>query len=524
MSSFYNKFFLRIYNILLLFFIIFIQNCSNEQDSTCKCSLPPYSDYYVKEVCCSKNYETSFSTTINENETLFMLLCSKELNSIPLLLNATLSLKNNFSLEKASSWATEVVLNDYENPLDNIQNNSNLKTNETSFIHNEAYTIPFEDLNLQIPIKLAPLKPPSADEEDFNVIIDLDNYTLGTTRAKKVHTGIYSYVYVDINVTEYIKNIAIQISDTFDAKILPTIVNTFGDYCKPPNDIDNDPKIYLVFTNAFINDYVLGYFYPADTYQRDIYAYSNLKEVLFINAWAIENNYLEQLKSTVTHEFTHLVHFCQRKSFTPFGKYSLFEEKWLVEGIAQLGENLCGYGIHNSNSIAVKELNWFLELLKDTPVPLIVSDVATPIYPLEMLFATFIYEQYPQSIKKIITNKNRGIKNIENSTGKHFKDIFINFVSALYSDNNSSDDKYKFKIIDFNKTMDGVKLNNVKPLYSVSKYPFNLNKTFTGWNNHPWDPYGSWFFGVFQFSGNGEFSLNNRPFIKFAPMIAYWKN
>ncbi len=130
-------------------------------------------------------------------------------------------------------------------------------------------------------------------------------------------SGTYSEVYVEDGRTVDAAVINDIISE-FDNNIYPKLTTNFGS----PSDIDNNGKVTLLLldikdTYQDENDsYIGGYFFSVDLFSQDEltgigyprHYKSNEREMLYIDINPGDPT-SESLKSTVAHEFQHLINF-----------------------------------------------------------------------------------------------------------------------------------------------------------------------------------------------------------------------
>ena len=109
------------------------------------------------------------------------------------------------------------------------------------------------------------------------------------------------------NLISKIKNL----SDEFDNVIYPKLKALFGDENNP--GIDGDPKITILI-NEMIKD-AGGYFREQDGFARDRVASSNEREMMYLNAFHIDNI---RARSFLAHEFQHLITFNQKERITDY--------------------------------------------------------------------------------------------------------------------------------------------------------------------------------------------------------------
>ena len=145
-----------------------------------------------------------------------------------------------------------------------------------------------------------------------------------------------------------------SIGVTFDTLVDPVDRKAFGD----PSDIDGNGRVIMFFTRA-VNELTaanassvyLGFYYQRDLFPKTGAtgcAGSNAAEMFYLlvpdTAGVVNGNKRskESVTSftlgTVSHEYQHLINASRRMYVNKYG--SVFEEKWLDEGLAHLAEDL----------------------------------------------------------------------------------------------------------------------------------------------------------------------------------------
>ena len=146
-----------------------------------------------------------------------------------------------------------------------------------------------------------------------------------------------------------------SIGVTFDTLVDPTDRRMFGD----PSDIDNNGRVIMFFTRA-VNELTtanassvyLGFYYQRDLYPKTSSAGncpgSNVGEMFYLlvpdPSGAVNGNVRSKSDvvtftlGTVAHEYQHLINASRRMYVNRYG--SVFEEKWLDEGLAHVAEDL----------------------------------------------------------------------------------------------------------------------------------------------------------------------------------------
>ncbi len=124
---------------------------------------------------------------------------------------------------------------------------------------------------------------------------------------------------------------------------------------EPPDELDNDPRIYLMWFNFGINSD--GFFFYFDEYPEGTFPgyHSNECEVLYLNCGHGQNPQGDYMLSVIAHEFQHMIHW----------KYDENEDSWVDEGMCELAmwfygrpDAISAFNTSPDNSLIVWNGNW----------------------------------------------------------------------------------------------------------------------------------------------------------------------
>jgi hypothetical protein len=241
---------------------------------------------------------------------------------------------------------------------------------------------------------------------------------------------------------------------SFDG-IYGSLTKQFG---QPPNNINNDPRVYLLIMNiaggALPNGVrILGYFSPIDQFRNaDIAKLTNKRSnelnMLYIDSISLTSNRID-IKSVVAHELTHLIQWGKDPE----------ESMWVDEGLAVYAESFLGYNVSDRISAFEKNPDISLRDWNNT-----VED-----YGAAYLFFAYISERFGgvDTVAAIMKDNKQDTVGIERALaqlGKSitFTDIFSDWVIANYLDDPKIyDGKYGYSTLD-------IKLN---PSTVETQYP-----------------------------------------------------
>jgi hypothetical protein len=192
-------------------------------------------------------------------------------------------------------------------------------------------------------------------------------------------------------------------------------VATFGE---PPDRLDNDPRIYLLYYDFDVN--ADGYFWPFDEFPDGSQAFSsNECEVLYLNDSDFDPAG-DYMVAVAAHEFEHMIHF----------EYDEDEAPWVDEGLAELAMWLYGHPDQISQFNTAPDNN------------LTVWNSAWADYIQTYLWSLYFYERYGGAAAafKVVhepANSTLGYDNVLDQLGytANFDDVFADWTVANYLDN-----------------------------------------------------------------------------------------
>ncbi len=168
----------------------------------------------------------------------------------------------------------------------------------------------------------------SLGQEDMFWISNLDTSTYSHIRARLAYITPHLYMYVEDG--QSINPDALRASaDLFEQRIYPTDRAAFGSEWSP--GIDDD--VHLTILNAVgLGTSVGGYFSAEDEYPTIINAYSNEREMFYVNLDGTMPGSADY-NSTLAHEFQHMIHWYQHP----------VDLSWTNEGMSVLAQHLNGF-------------------------------------------------------------------------------------------------------------------------------------------------------------------------------------
>ena len=175
-------------------------------------------------------------------------------------------------------------------------------------------------------------QPPSyavGDAQEFWVH-NTDTQTNLPVMATLIYSTSVAYVWVESGQTYNLDAIARSI-DRFSSVSYPNEVATFGSEWNP--GVDADPRLHVLYSNQ-MGGGVAGYYYSADEYSRLANAFSNEKEMFYINLDYLNRgqNYTEG-ETVLAHEFQHMIHWHMDRG----------EDIWINEGLSEYAPQAAQY-------------------------------------------------------------------------------------------------------------------------------------------------------------------------------------
>jgi hypothetical protein len=337
------------------------------------------------------------------------------------------------------------------------------------------------------------LRSPAAGAEKQAAVGDLkDFYSLNSlawppresdwTRvpAKLRAVGNHCYIYEDTSMPyPYLAITEGEITrfkNSFDNEIYPLITGAFGD--EPNPGIDNDSRIYILFTHNVNKQSAAGYFDSTNQltqakldssveYNKNSSGYkyySNEKEILYMavpkNSFKGES-YQTNTLGVIAHEFQHIINWNHHSSKNP----DILEESWLNEGLSQLAQDVAGYGYQYGTLSFVMEP--FLRYPES--YSLTKFQFGLGYYGNAYLFVRYLADRGANPMN-LVKSAKTGRANVEDEIKRigaaaSFDDFFEEFATALYLSNSgvTADAKFNFKSINIRAAQkDGTKLSGLK--------------------------------------------------------------
>lgn len=193
----------------------------------------------------------------------------------------------------------------------------------------------------------------------------------------------------------------------------------------PPDELDEDPRIYLVWFDFGIA--ADGFFFWFDEYPDGAYPpyHSNECEALYLNPYSSGGPSGDYMLAVAAHEFEHMIHWLHDDD----------EESWVDEGMAEMAmwlygapDNISGFSSTPDNSLIVWSGTW--------------AD-----YIKTYLWTLYFYERYGglETLYDVVHEPANSIAGYESVLDAHgyapdFADVFADWVVANYLDDTTIED------------------------------------------------------------------------------------
>ena len=279
--------------------------------------------------------------------------------------------------------------------------------NETERALQEAL-IPTADLNRSaewmkgisgLPVQsfAEPVQYQVDDQLNF-YILDENNEVYSTTATLRYATdSVYFWVENDLQLDKReLKNVV----DTFSVQIYPAVRDFFGSEWLP--GVDNDPHLFILYASG-LGDSTAGYTSSTDYVLPEVYAYSNAREMFYINADVVDPDDPYML-GTMAHEYQHVI----------LGYQDPDEELWLNEGFSELAAWITGYDPGGFDYYFSKEPD---TQLIDWSEDFRVNDIN---YGASFLFTTYFYERFGDPLTRAwVSHPLNGLVSLDQVFAEH---------------------------------------------------------------------------------------------------------
>jgi hypothetical protein len=228
-----------------------------------------------------------------------------------------------------------------------------------------------------------------------------------------------------------------ELGKEFEEHIFPETSSFLGDMPKH-KVVGEEERVVVLFHQ--MQETSGGYFRTGDQYSAYQYPHSNEKNIIYVNADLIKDI---NLKSYLAHEYTHLVTFNEKNK-----RQRVNEEVWLNELRAEIMISLLGYNdVYEGSNLEIR-VNSFLH---DPDFSLTDWTDQGPDYGVINLFGHYLIDHYGEEVlSRSLKSSFVGIPSIdfalwEGGYDKKFKDVFKDWVIAVYLNDCSYGEQYCYK-------------------------------------------------------------------------------
>ena len=167
-----------------------------------------------------------------------------------------------------------------------------------------------------------------AGRKDVFWVADLVDMEMYQVEAELLYVSEHAYWYFEKGI-EPREETLVSAAQTFEEVIYPVVTEAFGSEWTP--GVDNDPHMSILHSPL---QGAAGYYSASDEYPKEIYPFSNEREIFYMNTRSFNVGSTAYL-GTLAHELQHAVHWASDAG----------EETWVNEGLSEVAKNLAGYGL-----------------------------------------------------------------------------------------------------------------------------------------------------------------------------------
>lgn len=339
-----------------------------------------------------------------------------------------------------------------------------------------------------------------SETNNFKYIEDtsINEYTYTDCTATLEMEGKYCRIY-SFGTNSYLSSSIFQkVADKFDA-IYEKETNLCGKnylsyYCysnliTPTSDNKIDIFIYDIdndATDAFTSTTgsIVGYFAPRDFYSKTYFSDSNAREMFYVDSYWLAI-YPDEVYSTLTHEFNHMLNFVNK--LCKYGNTEYLDNTWYTEMLSMCTEDLLFTDLDIDDLYSPKQrINYFNNYSNYGFITEAFwsrnSSYQLIAYANCYAFGAFLMRNYggAKLINSIATNSYIGQYSITNALktcgySKTFTDVFNEFAEVLinydgsYSELCTLNKSSSVTVGDFTYDLQSINLNDYY-LYSDSSY------------------------------------------------------
>jgi len=349
------------------------------------------------------------------------------------------------------------------------------------------------------------------DQKTFNVESQFDRFSRSSVAATLRTISDNAYFYVEDQYWNNLNSVEQRVfnadmkelANEFETVIYPKERQFWGS--EPNPGIDNDPKITILFEELTRN--YGGYFETVNLAPKTRAGESNEREMFVVSAQSLDT---DVVKNFLAHEFQHLISYNQKELTR-----KTIEDVWLNELRSEYAVSLLGYNNIYSGSNLERRVQSFVSNPSDslTEWPNVAID-----YAMVTVFGEYLVDRFSSSmLNETLHYPSYGIPSLNQyltSKGVSFNDVFMDWMAAVYLNNQSVDPRFGYTRSDLVQ----IKVQSQSQVFISDSINYN-----SGASLKDWQPYWS----EFQLTGVSDskslkFDINSFGQNFLASYVAYY--
>ena len=248
-------------------------------------------------------------------------------------------------------------------------------------------------------------------------LADLDQLNMYKSQFELAHVSDHAYWYVESG-QQFDPDDLRRSATAFDQQVYPVVTSVFGSEWSP--GVDGDARLTIL--NGHIRG-AGGYFNSTDEYPREIFEFSNQREMVYVNTANMgigSSGYL----ATLAHELQHLIHW----------RHDPSEDTWVNEGLSELAISVAGFSSTSimayTDGTPTSLVNWPLDSVR-----------IRASYGTAALFMHYLAEHYGplEELRLLLETPGDGVAGIEEylqraGYDRTFQDVFADWAVANFLD------------------------------------------------------------------------------------------
>ena len=248
-------------------------------------------------------------------------------------------------------------------------------------------------------------------------LADLDRLNMYQSQFELALVSDHAYWYVESG-QQFDPDKLRRSATAFDQQVYPVVTSVFGSEWSP--GVDGHARLTIL--NGHIRG-AGGYFNSTDEYPREIFEFSNQREMVYVNTAYMgigSSGYL----ATLAHELQHLIHW----------RHDPSEDTWVNEGLSELAISVAGFSSSSilayTGGTPTSLVNWPLDSVR-----------IRASYGTAALFMHYLAEHYAplEELRLLLETPGDGVAGIEEylqraGYDRTFQDVFADWAVANFLD------------------------------------------------------------------------------------------